>query len=422
MSRTLTDDRQVGSSPSDPTGDGDASAPRRPQPRRGHAAVRVFSVVTVLAVVGLGWLGYEGFDAARRVKGGATATVITDPAAPGFVAAVDATPVYLVALTDADDALSAFLLFVPDPGGGVGSIVWTLGELIVEVDGNPVALTEIYSSEGLDAARAEFEKVLGLGATDAIIVGPAELEAVATPLGTVEVDNPDPVSVEVKGKRTEKYESGPIELEPDELGDFLTVRGAGEAPENRSTRASVLLAELAALLADPDAATGTSSSAAGVTTIPTVSDSGMDLGSVLTAMGGTDPDFIVLPTERQSFKGSYLYSPDTAAVPEALVDVVQFPISSFPGQRPRVRVLNGTTDTSVANAVAPELARAGGDVLLIGNASSLDAATTSVVYSDDAFKEVADRIAESVGATAERTDDVSDATDIDVVLGADYQR
>jgi hypothetical protein len=60
-------------------------------------------------------------------------------------------------------------------------------------------------------------------------------------------------------------------------------------------------------------------------------------------------------------------------------------------------------------------------VLLVGNANPLDVETSTVVYSDESFKGVADRIAEIVGVTAVRTDDISDAADIDVVLGADYQ-
>lgn len=40
----------------------------------------------------------------------------------------------------------------------------------------------MYKSGGLDAARAEFEKVLGFGSTDATIVGPTELADAAAGL------------------------------------------------------------------------------------------------------------------------------------------------------------------------------------------------------------------------------------------------
>lgn len=420
----MTDDRTTASSPPPGSPEADATpALHRPHAwKRRRNAVRVFSILTVLALVGLGWLAVQGYDAARRIKGGATATIITDPAAPGFVAAVDATPVHLVALTDAEDALSALVVFVPDPGGGRGSIIWSLGELVVEIDGDQTALTDVYESQGFEAARAEFEKVLGFGSTDALIVSPADLAAAAGAIGTIEINNPDPVSVEVKGKRTQKFKSGSISLEPDQLGEFLTVRGAGEAPANRATRSAVLFSALAQRFADPTGAGTGSTAGSSPSSAPTAADGAVDLTTILLEMGAADPDFLDLPMTRMSFKGSFLYSPDAEAIADELSGVVQFPISSFPGQRPRVRILNGTVDTAPASAIAPDLAAVGGEVLLVGNANPLDAATSSVVYSDDSFKDVADRIAEVVGVPAERSEELSDAADIDVVLGADYQR
>jgi len=415
MSETATRPRQVDSSPSRTTSDGDGDAPpASPTPRpRGRRAVTFFSVFTVVALVGLGVLGYLGYDASLKIKGGATANVITDPAAPGYVAAVDASPVHLVALTAADDELSAFLLFVPDPAGGDGTIVWCLGELVVQVDGAATSLAQLYSGQGLAASRAEFERALGFGATDARIVGPDDLES-AFP-EPVTFNNPDPISVEQKGKKAEKFAAGSIELQPDELGEFLTVRGAGEAPENRSTRTAALLAALASNV------TGAPVDAAGQPASSSVDD-GPDIRTTLSEMGSGKADFVVLPTTRQPFKGSYLYSPDEESIAAELEGVVRFPVSSFPGQRPRVRVLNGTTDTAAASSVAPAVARAGGEVLLVGNAGSLDVATTVVVYSNDAFADVAGRIAEVVGVTAQRSDDLTDSADVDIVLGADFQR
>ena len=428
MSEAMTDERSLASSPPVADGEAEPTLHRTRTWKRRRAAVRVFTVLTVVALVGFGWLGIQGYDAARKIKGGATAKVITDPSAPGYVAAVDASPVHLVALTDASDALSAFLVVVPDPAGGAGTIIWSLGELVVDVDGTPTALTDIYKSNGLDAARAEFEKALGFGSTDVIIVGPKELAAATASLGTITIKNPDPVLVDQKGKRVEKYPAGTLSLDPSEFGEYLTTRGAGEAPANRSTRTSVLFTALVEESASGSASSSTgatSASSGGVattTTAPSSTNGGLDAAGVLASLGSTAPDFIDLPMTRQSFKGSYLYSPDADGIAAKLADIVQFPVSAFPGQRPRVRVLNGTADVTAASAAAPGLASAGGEVLLVGNAKALDVQTSSVVYSDDSFKAVADRIAEIVGVGAEQSEEMSDAADIDVVLGADYQR
>ncbi|MFN8050596.1 MAG: LytR C-terminal domain-containing protein [Acidimicrobiales bacterium] len=424
--------------------------------KRRRNAVRWFSVLTVVCVAGLGGLGYRGYELARQMKGGATSKVITDPAAPGFVAAVDPTPVHLLALTNADDALSALIVLVPATSGGGGNVVWSLGELVVDVDGTATSLADVYKSDGLAATRSEFEKVLGFGVSDATVVGPDELSALAEPVSPLTIKNPDPITVESKGKRTEKFKAGTLALDADELDEFLTIRAAGEAPENRSTRAGVVISALAKALAESgngSATTGGGSSSSAGSTGSTgasapgdtessettggssgtsakgsgdgsglVTDAGVDLGAVFGSLGANRIDFTVLPMKRQSFSGSFLYKPDAEGIAAKLADVVQFPVSSFPGQRPRVRILNGTSDVSKAKAVAPDVARAGGEVLLVGNANKFDAATTSVVYSSDSFADIAQRIATLFGVKAELSPNMSDAADIDVVIGADYTK
>ena len=338
--------RADGSRGSAPEADDGRTARIRAAQRR-RWAVRGFSVTTVVALAGVSWLGYQGYDASLKVRGGATAEVITDPSAPGYIAAVDASPVHLVALTDSDDELSAVLLFVPDPSGG-GTIVWSLGELVVEraaigessddvaaepepedgtdttavpetsapPAGEKISLATLYADEGLAAMRAEYERVLGFGATDAITADPAAIATAAGPLGQIAIRNPDPISVEVKGKRSVKYKAGELALEPDEVGEFVTTRGAGEQPVNRGARTEIVLDALIERLAGRSEPAGGSSSTS-ASTNPAASGSGsegVDFASVLTVMGSAGTDFVELPTERQSFKGSYLYSPDAAGV------------------------------------------------------------------------------------------------------------
>lgn len=432
MTETLSDPRAASPGPdpaiADARSDGSATGGAGPEEadrihrpkawKRRRRAVRWWSFLTFVALVALVALGFVGYDAATDLRGGAVSKVITDPGAAGFVASVEPTPVHLLALVDGDDELSAFVALVPPDGGaddatdaqvGEGAVLWSLGELVIERDGAETSLSKIYGESGATDARAAFEEVLGFGATDLTVVGPDQMAAIVEAMGSLEVRNPDPVSVDDDGRKVQRYASGALELEPDEVQDYLTVRGVGEAPENRSTRAEIVIDALVAGLADaPGADSGV------------LSDSGSDVGSLIASMG-TRIDFVVLPMQRQEFSGSFLYRPDIEQIAAELADVVQFPVSAFPGQRPRVRVLNGTADVSLASAVAPRLARAGGEVLLIGNADRLDASATSVTYADPAFADVADRIAELMGITAERTEEQSDAADIDVLIGADYQ-
>lgn len=375
-------------------------------PRNGRRSTRWFAVWTVVALVALSALAIEGVRTARSMRGGATTEVISDPDAPGFIATVDPTPVHLVALTTANDELSCVMVLVPATRGG--TMVWTLGELVMDVDGQPKSLAELYGTGGMDAAKAELERALSFGVTDVTILGPDQLAEIAGPVLPLTVDNPDRVRIDAGGRRTERFPSGEISLDDKDLFDFVTVKGAGEAPENRSTRVDVAFGALTSALGDTERSSST------VTT-----DAGVDLAEVLAGLGRGQLDFVVLPSVRQSFSTSYMYRPDPDAIATSLAGVVQFPVSAFPGQRPRVRVLNGTRETGAAQAVAPQLAAAGSEVVVIGNADSFDAARTTVVYSDPAFDEVAQRIAEGLGVQPQRLDEVSDAADIDVVLGPD---
>ncbi len=74
MSETMTEPRHLGGagqggsgSSSSPQADGDSPVVHRAHAwKRRRLAVRIFSVLTVLAIGGLGWLGVQGYDAARK--------------------------------------------------------------------------------------------------------------------------------------------------------------------------------------------------------------------------------------------------------------------------------------------------------------------------------------------------------------------
>lgn len=393
----------------------EASAPSapaatpKPAPRK-SMATRWWAAFTVLAVVGLSALGYLGYEASKDLKGGASTELVTDPAAPGYMAAVPPSSVNLIALTDASNRLDSFIVVLPVTGAPGGTVLWTLGELEIESGDSTRDLTTIFAEDGFDAARQEVERLLGFGATDAAVVGPTELASLAQAAGPIEISNPDRVSVDVDGVRTEKYAPGPLTLGPTDLSEFLTVVSVGEAPENRSTRVGLVVEALLAALAKGDVQPSDEAT----------TSEGASLAEMLAGVGEGDVEFVVLATKQTEVDGEDRYQPDPDQISAQLAGLVQFPVSGFAGQRPRVRVRNGTADTSLAKAVAPQLAAAGGEVILVGNADSLDAATTSVVYSSPSFEAAAQRMAELFSVTAVRSENLSDVTDIDVVLGADY--
>src|SRR5207247_1039842 len=116
--------------------------------------------------------------------------------------------------------------------------------------------------------------------------------------------------------------AGKIQLDADQLDDFLTVRGASEAPENRANRASAVLDALSAALSG-GATESTTAAPAAPSVMGLMSDAGVDIGAVIATMKGAD--FVVLPMRRQSFNGSYLYRPDAGSIASQLAGVVEFP-------------------------------------------------------------------------------------------------
>lgn len=398
----------------DTTDDG-SQPPAARRPRRGRKGPTiVMSVITLAALCGFGYLGWTGVDAARNVVGGTAQEVITDSNAPGFVAVVEETRVSMVAVTRDDGRLDSVLIF-PDASsdGASTSVTWILGELLIPTTpGEPeTSLRNIFADEGIEALTGAVTDVLGFGVTDAIIATQEDLVRVAEFVAPVRVSNPTPVRVltEPEGGFDVRFETGVLELDAARLAEFITVESAHDPAENRGLRAEIGLAALASELAEL------------IRSNPELEapETPADLGGFLIRWGLGDHRFITLPLVPIAYKEAFLYRPDHERIALEVAPEVPFPVSAYPGQRPRTRLLNGTPDTSRASTIAPQVASLGAEVSTIGNANALDVAATSVVYSDESFAEVADRIAAYLGTTAEKTDHL-DAADIDVVLGADF--
>ena len=111
--------------------------------------------------------------------------------------------------------------------------------------------------------------------------------------------------------------------------------------------------------------------------------------------------------------------PDSAALPTYVARVVPFPTSATPGQRARVELLNGTTKDDAALLAAPKVVAAGGEISLLGNASSFDVATTTVQYMAPEAKDAADAIAKTLGVSATAATSQSGGIDVRVTIGRD---
>ncbi len=304
---------------------------------------------------------------------------------------------------------SITVLTLPDPNGGGGGVVTIPTRTVTEVPIfglSPVALA--YNFGNSQVATEVVGALIGTGLRDSAVVDAQRWADLVAPVAPLTLDNPNELVVDGQVR----FPVGPITLQPEDVGPYLQARVDGESDLARLYRQQLFWkAWLDAVAAD-----GTPAA------VPGELDSGIGRFVRSIAAGRRVIEtFPVKPAAEGRFgdEEAFLPQPDDDA---ALMNrLVPFPVSPAPGARARLRLLDGTTDTSRAAKVAAALPPAGVQVVLIGNATSLDQETTTVRYAGAEFRDEARAVVDILGV-GEVTEDTrpSEAADITVTLGADY--
>lgn len=369
-------------------------------------------------------LALVGYRASRLITGGGTERV-TDPAAPGFVAEVRPTPVDLVAVTTEDGALAGVLIAAAsaDGGGTVSALPATISAGPGE-DGLFAPIADAYASGGLDQLRSVLGTGLTFGFTSAEEVSASDLTTLAGLVGPLTINNVDNLIDSTDrgtvgmdpAKESVRYRAGEMTLEPGELADFLAFSGIGEEPDRQMLRHMAVWEQLLAGVATKDVSSLASSSDG------TSEDGGLSIvADLMSDLGGGAVTYEAVPMVQQPIPGTYFTTmiPDAAALPAYVARVAPFPTSATPGQRARVELLNGTTNQDATLLVAPKVVAAGGEISLLGNASSFDVSATEVNYMAPEAQEAAEEIAKALGVTATASSETSGGIDVRVIVGAD---
>ena len=375
------------------------------------------TVVFVALIVGLAFAGYR---ASRLITGG-SAEKVTDPKAPNFVAEVRPTPVDLVAVTAPDNSLAGVLIVSgASKGGTVSALPATMSPGPGD-DGLYATIGDAFHQGGLDQLRSVLGTGLTFGFTSAEQVSSADLAAIAGLVGPLTVknvdnliDSPDRGKIGMdRAKEAVKYRAGEVVLEPGDVAGFLAFAGIGESPDRQMLRHLAVWDQLLAGLKGKDLSQLGAGSAA--------SSSMSAIGELLTELEGGDISSEAVPLVEEPIPGTYFTAmvPDPAALPAYVARVVPFPTSATPGQRARVELLNGTTKDDAALLAAPKVVAAGGEISLLGNASSFDVATTTVQYMAPEAKDAADAIAKTLGVSATAATSQSGGIDVRVTIGRD---
>lgn len=413
--------------PAGPGADGSAASPepvirpvvrqrqvQRQRSRRRKQVLVAQAGLTALFVVALVALGLVGWRSAMRITGG-SATVVTDPAAPGYVAPAKPTDVLLVAFegepTEAGAQLATMLMVIETAGVTTLVPVPSLTTLWEFEGAEPETAAAVFASGGIDVLRLRLGAELTFGATEAVTAPVGLIDELAAAAGPITVALPDDV---LSGSSAEdasvRYAAGPLVLEPGQVGEFMSFYGLSESESNRALRLELAWEALVGGLA----ASPTGS----------VSADGEDQERVMEVFDSADGEFRfdVVPMSGLPLYVDppvVLYLVDGEAMPAWVAAEVPFPVSAFPGQRARVELLNGTPDAAALQSVAPEIVAAGGEITFTGNAESFDVASSRVEYTSPDAKAAAEEIAAALGMSATRSEDSVADVDVVVVVGTD---
>lgn len=396
-------------------GEPEPAAVEQPAPARRRRVLppvgTVISSVVLLALfaTGLG-LTWAGTRIIRSSTQGEVVEPVRDPAAPGYEALVDPTPT-LAVLHDVDGSLDAItVLTLPDPDDGGGGVLFVPTRVVDDLVLFGVSpLETAYDLGATPEVQAEIVgDLLGAGIGEVVVVDADRWAGLVAPVAPLLIDNPD--DLEVDGEV--RFPAGDLELGPDDVGPYLEARHDGESDLARLFRHETLW--LAWLEAVGDAG--------GAEAVPGELESG--LGRFIRELARGRVVSTTLPVERSPRDepgAEPTFLPDVEGIAAVIEDLVPFPRSPRPGVRERVRVLSGTDDVDASRRVAPLLPAVGVEVVIVGNAPSLDVERTTIAYVGPGHEAAAQDLRDLLGVGEVVVDPrPSDVVDITVTLGADH--
>jgi hypothetical protein len=411
------------------------------------------ALVTLVASVPL--LTRFGWRHALNAKGEVSAASQSDRSAPGYRAVVSPTPTMLVVHRGPEGQLAGVTMLAGAGDSGGGAVLLVPTTLVADSDTEqPRTLAAIYTSGGVSELSSALGRLFRIGFQSVVTADPRDwAEAAGERLLTV--DNPDEL-VGADGETV--FSSGPIEVSGEQVEPYLRLRRDGEDERGRLYRARLLwTAWLEAVAAEgppavPDDAAGRDApdetdQAAGevVATVPTADTT---LGSMIATLGRGSFEVLELPvqpadeatmaqvdassttlvpedgggTEASNTEDTRttLFTVDLEEVRALVASIVPFPASAQPGDRVRVRLLDGLGDAGQALNVATLLVPAGAEISVFGNADRFDYSQSVVEYYDPAQRANAEVMASVLGlASATYNSSGDTSVDVNVIVGRD---
>jgi hypothetical protein len=396
------------------------TAARRRRRRRRRLVVAAYAAALLVVAAAIPTLGWIGAQAVLESRDGEVADPVLDPTQPGYQAVVPPSPTLLVAHQAPDGSLAGAAVLVLAGADQPGGSLWLLpADVAVELTGiGELTLDEAFAFGGADGVLGAAEQLLRIDLDDVVVLDAAGWERTLAPLGPVVVTNPDEV-VAPDGATT--FPAGEIELTPAQFGAYLAASVPGEDPLNALLRQELAwTAWIRAVSGDPAAVPGETDQGLG-RFVPGLATGALRVATlpVIAEERPVDP---AEPADPDAPTTTVVLVADDEAVAALVPELVPFPAGAQPGDRIRVRILDGTGATERVLPVARLLVGAGAQITLVGNADRFDVAQTLVFHSPGEPPDAAEAMAAALGVgTVQEAEQQDEDVDVTVVLGADYR-
>jgi hypothetical protein len=418
--------------------------------RRRRAALLVS--LGAIAAVG-GGLTSVGLSLVRNSTAGEAVDPPPTPDEPGYEALVRPTPTLLtIHEGDEGDVAGASLLTLhPNDDGGAVVLV-PPSTRVPFGDQGEITVEEAYQAGGSGVVARLLGDLLDIVVDDDLVIDDEQWEALTEPVEPITVQLTDAV---------EEWPAGEVPLLAEEVGPYLGALAPEESELDRLNRHGEFWVNWLPLVRDAGdravpgevdvgigrfvrgLANGATVSVLPVTPVAAGADDdggdGVagpgDVGGDVAAGADDDGGDVAAGADDDGGatedRGTQ-FEADETRMAELVASAVPFPVSPGPDSRPRVRLLNGTTDDDIMAAASRRLVEGGGAVAITGNASSFDVPDTIFAYRPGISRQDVERLAEAFGlGTVEEADppglasggDEGPEADIDVtiVLGRDAQ-
>jgi len=378
-----------------------------------------YPLALLALVVGAVALVLVGRDAILANTEGALIRTVDNPADPGFELLVTPTPTFGVAMVDPAGQLSAVAV-LSLASESRGAVLFLPPSLLVADEGAPPrSLGDVWADEGLEAMIDGVAFVLDASIPESRVIDAGQWAGLVEPVGNLVLANPDelvapPFAEGAAGAvdpvPPQVFGAPEVDLAPGDIAAYLAAEITGESTFNRMLRVQRLweawITAVGERLEEPGVVPG---------------EVATGLGRFVRALAASEVDYVTVPVDLVPLPGTDVVGvvPAAGDIGPFVARTIPFPIGPAPGERIRIRLLDGTGELTNGLPAVTSLVGNGAEVVSIGNAAEFGYARTQAIVSDSSQAAGARVLLGGIGGgevveTAER----ADAVDITIILGA----